>query len=347
MTLVRGIFVSILAVAVGGSGAWAQKTPATLTRPPVTVQLKPTSSAPISLHLMDDSKAIYLAIGKLAGLNVLFDPDYVSRHVQVDITNASLSDSLLVIGQLTGTFYKVLTPDTIFVAANTRLKHADLDDQEMQIFYLKSAAQASDANELYTALRNMLPADVKSYLIPSQSAIVVRATPEILELAQQLLNDLDRPRKTYRLTYTVTDVDGARRVGSQHFTLVAASGQQATLKQGSKVPVATGSYSPTGAAATTGASGAVQTQFTYLDVGMNFDSTPTTLGDGISLKSSVEQSSVADEKSGVGPEDPIVKQSSLRSVMSVPLGKPLALGSIDLPGTTHHLDIEVSAEQLP
>src|ERR1017187_9315798 len=172
-------------------------------------QLKPVSSALITLHLTDDSKTIYLAIGKLAGLNVLFDPDYVSKRVQVDVTNASLSDSLRIMGEITGTFYTPLTPDTIFVAQNNHQKHQDFDDLETQIFYLKYAAQASDANELYTALRNMLPADVKSYLVPSQSAIVVGATPELLVLTQKLLSDLDHPRKTYRLTYRSEE----RRVG--------------------------------------------------------------------------------------------------------------------------------------
>src|ERR1035437_4967908 len=346
MKCASGIVALTLSVFVSGSAALAQALP-TLTRPVTPVQLKLVSSALITLHLTDDSKTIYLAIGKLAGLNVLFDPDYVSKRVQVDVTNASLSDSLRIMGEVTGTFYTPLTPDTIFVAQNNHQKHQDFDDLETQIFYLKYAAQASDANELYTALRNMLPADVKSYLVPSQSAIVVRATPELLVLTQKLLSDLDHPRKTYRLTYTVTDMDGARRVGSQRFALVVASGQQATLKQGSKVPVATGSYNATATTGSNAVPAGTQTNFTYLDVGMNFTVTPTALADGVSLMTAIEQLSVADEKSGVGLQDPIVKQTSLKSTLLVPPGKPVMLGSIDLPGTTHRLDIEVTAEQLP
>jgi type II secretory pathway component GspD/PulD (secretin) len=260
MTLVRGIFVSILAVTVSGLGAWAQQTPA--------------EQRQARQEIMQNPKA-----------------------------------------------------------------------ENIRTYYLKSASQASEANELYTALRNMLPADIKSYLVPSQNAIVVLGTENQFAIVEKLLNDLDRPKKIYRLTYTVTDMDGARRVGSEHFAMVVASGQQATLKQGTKVPVATGSYSPT--ASSSAANGAVQTQFTYLDVGMNFDATPTTLADGISLKTSVEQTSIADEKSGTVPRDPIVKQTTLKSVTLVPPGKPMMLGSVDLPGTTHHLDIEVAMEQLP
>jgi hypothetical protein len=346
MKCASGIVALTLSVFLGGSAALAQTLP-TLARPVTLFQLKPVSSAPITLHLTDDSKTIYLAIGKLAGLDVLFDPDYVSKRIQVDVTHASLSDSLRIVGEVSGTFYKPLAPDTIFVALNNHQKHQDLDDQEYETYYLKNANYASDANELYTALRNMLPADSKSYLVPSQNAIIMHSTPDNLALAQKIINDLDRPKKIYRLTYTVTDMDGTRRVGLQHFALVVASGQQATLKQGSKVPVATGTYNATATTGPNAAPAGTQTNFTYLDVGMNFDATPTSVGDGISLKTAVEQLSIADEKSGVGPQDPIVKQTSLKSTLLVPPGKPIMLGSIDLPGTTHHLDIEVTAEQLP
>ncbi len=70
----------------------------------------------------------------------------------------------------------------------------------------------------------------------------------------------------------------------------ATDGQRATLKIGSKIPVATGSYN---AGVSTGiASLGVQTQFQYLDVGVNIDMTPTVHYDReVSLKLKVEVSS--------------------------------------------------------
>src|ERR1700740_269579 len=44
------------------------------------VELAPISNVPITLKLTEDSKTIYQTIGRLAGLNVLFDPDYHSRR---------------------------------------------------------------------------------------------------------------------------------------------------------------------------------------------------------------------------------------------------------------------------
>ena len=215
-----------------------------------------------------------------------------------------------------------------------------------QTFYVNNAYQASDLNEINTALRNLLPPNDKLYLVPSQSVILVSATSEDLALVQKLLNDLDRPKKTYRLTYTVTESDNGKRVGTQHFAMVLVSGQTATLKQGSKVPVATGSYN-SGSAATDKNPAGVQTQFTYLDVGMNFEATLLATGNNAMLKSSVEQSSIAPEQSGVGPQDPIVRQTSLKGMFLLSPGKPLILGSVDIPGSTRHLDVEAVMEPLP
>src|SRR5271167_2498374 len=96
------------------------------------VELKPVSNDPITLHMVEDVKVIYQAIGKIAGLNVLFDPDYTSKRIPVDLNNVSLSDALRIVGTLSGTFYKPVTSNTIFVAANTRQKRTDLEELAVQ-----------------------------------------------------------------------------------------------------------------------------------------------------------------------------------------------------------------------
>ena len=203
----------------------------------------------------------------------------------------------------------------------------------VQTFYLTNVSQIQDANELTTALRNLLDPHDKVYLVPSQNAIFVQGPPDQLALARKLLNDLDRPKKTYRLTYTIAESDAGKRVGVQHFAMIVVTGQRTTLKQGSKVPIATGSY--------IASNSQTQTQMTYLDVGMNFDATLDEFANGVRLNSKVEQSSIAEEKSGAGAQDPIVRQTVLQGTSFLTQGKPLILGSLDIPGSTRHLDIEV------
>ena len=208
--------------------------------------------------------------------------------------------------------------------------------ETVQTFYLTNVSQQNDAREIQVAVSSLLPSSALAYFVPSQNAIVLRGTPDQLVIAQKVINDLDRPRKTYRLTYTITEMDGGKRLGTQHFAMVVVSGQRTTLKQGSKVPVVTGTYNP-------GTSSA-QSQMTYLDVGINFAATLDESANGVRLQTKAEQSSIAEEKSTIGAQDPIVRQTVLEGTSILTPGKPLVLGSLDVPGSTRHLDLEVVME---
>jgi general secretion pathway protein D len=367
--------------------------------------LKPVSDDLITLHMVEDTKVVYQSIGKRAGLNVLFDPDYQSKRIPVDLTNVDLTDALRIVALMSGTFYKAVTADTIFVAQNNRQKHTDLDDLSVQTFYLTNMSQANDGNEILTALRSVLPPDVKLYLATSQNALILRATPDQLMLAQKLINDLDRPKsevvvdvailevnrdkirnlgitlpQSFGLTpqanpnatntastTTTTNTNGTTTPTSSNFTLNslanlnatnfavtlsggtlnalltdadtrvlqepsirATDGQPATLKIGSKIPIATGSYG-----AAPGAGGAalgigVQTQFQYLDVGTNISMTPTVhLDHEISLKMKVEvlsQTTTVTVSPGV--TEPVIGQRSIEHTIQLREGEPSILAGI-------------------
>ena len=146
---------------------------------------------------------------------MLFDPDFQSKRIPVDLTNVSLGDALRIVGTIGGAFYKPVTSNTIFVAQNNRTKHTDLDELAVQTFYLTNAVAQNDANEVTTAIRNLLDPSVKVYPVLSQNAIVMRATPDQLLLAQKLLNDLDRTRPEVVVDVAVLEVnrDKMRNLG--------------------------------------------------------------------------------------------------------------------------------------
>jgi general secretion pathway protein D len=358
------------------------------------IQLKPSSNDPITIHSVEDVKNIYQAIGKLAGLNVLFDPDYSSKRIPVDLTNVTLSDALRIVATLSGTFYKPITSNTIFVATNSRTKRTDLDEQAVQTFYLTNASQQNDANEVVIAIRNLLDPSVKIYLVPSQNAIVMRATPDELLFAQKILSDLDRARPEVVVDVAVLEVNKnvERNLGitlptsltltpqanpnttttstststttTSNFTLNslahlnannfavgltggtlnallsdadtrvlqnpsirATDGQRATMKIGSKIPVATGSYN---AGVSTGvASIGVQTQFTYIDIGVNIDMTPTVHYDReVTLKMKIEVLSQINTVTISGVSEPVIGQRTSEQIITLKDGEPSLLAGI-------------------
>jgi type II secretory pathway component GspD/PulD (secretin) len=190
---------------------------------------------------------------------------------------------------------------------------------------------------VYNALRNLTDPRNRIILIPSEYAIVMQAPADQIAAAEKLLNDLDRRQASYRLTYTLIDLDGTKRLGDQHYTMVLVPGQRAVLKQGNKVPVVTGAYlkelnSP-------------QTQITYLDVGMNFEAT-LDYAPSLRLKTKVEQSSVLEDRSSTAAQDPVVRQSVFEGSAILTPGKPLTIGTLDIAGTTRRVEIQATVDPI-
>lgn len=358
------------------------------------VELKPISDEPITLHMTEDSKIVYQTVGKAAGINVLFDPDYVSKRIQVDLTNVTLLDALRIVGAVSGTFWHPVTSNTIFVAANTRAKRQELEDEAVQTFYLSNTAQQNDLNDIQTALRNLL-ANAKLYAVPSQNAIVMRATPDELLLAQKLIDDLDKSRPEVVVDVALLEVnrDKIRNIGlqlpgsfgvqlqppnaintssgtnttttsttTQNLTLNnlanlngtnfavtvgaatanlllsdsdtkvlqdpsirASDNQKADLKIGSRIPVATGSYQ-TGAA-TAIVSSLVNTQFTYLDVGVEIEITPIVHYDrDVTLKIKIVSSQESGNTNIGGITEPIISQRTAEQTVRLKEGEVNILG---------------------
>jgi general secretion pathway protein D len=168
-------------------------------------ELKPISNEPLSLHMNENANVIYEAIGKAAGINVLFDPDFNAKRIQVDLNSVSLLDALRIVGVMSNTFWRPVTANTIFVAQNNAGKRKDLDEQAVQTFYLTNAWQQNDLNDVQTALRNLMPT-AKAYGVASQNAIVMRGTPDELLLAQKIINDIDKPRGEVVVDIAVLEV---------------------------------------------------------------------------------------------------------------------------------------------
>jgi type II secretory pathway component GspD/PulD (secretin) len=201
-----------------------------------------------------------------------------------------------------------------------------------ETIFLNHATERNDLNDVQTGLRNVFPS-VKIYGIPGQYAITVKGTAEEMQDIKKMVAELDRPRKVYRVTYSVTDVENGKRTGTQHYSLVVASGSRGILKEGKRVPLVTGA---TGDKAESGQSSQVQ----YIDVGVMIDASI----DGQGLKTKVELTGVAEEKSSVGTQDPVIQQTMVENASSVTGGKPVVLGTIDVPGTVRHEEIEVTTE---
>jgi hypothetical protein len=140
---------------------------------------------------------------------------------------------------------------------------------------------------------------------------------------------------TYRLTYALTEMDGSKRVGTQRFALTVNPGKEGRIRLGSKVPITTESSNPSSLA---------PAQVQYQDVGLYIIVRLKESAAGVLVDSDVQQTGVSEEPSTVGRGDPVIRQANLQNTALLTIGKPVMLGSLDVPGSKRHLDIEVVLE---
>jgi len=336
-------------------------------------------------------------VGKLAGLTVIFDVDFPSRRISVELTNVTLEQALNIVALQSKAFWRPVTSNIIFVAPDQAQKRKDYEEEIVKTFYLRNTVLPQELTEIVTSIRQLL--DLRRVQqINAQNAIVIRDTPDRVMLAQKIIDDIDKAKPEVVIQVAVMQArrDRLRNIGIQpgtsasltftpptttttsggtpaaaaalalnqlqhlstadysltlpgaqaNFLMTDSSthiidnpeirvvdGQTAKLRVGDRVPVATGSFQA-GVGVGGGTGGGlvnplVNTQFQYLDVGVNVDVTPRIHPDHeISLKVNVVVSSVTGTASIGGISQPIISQRSIEHDVRLKDGEVNVLGGL-------------------
>jgi general secretion pathway protein D len=395
---------------------------------PAPPLLKPLSQDAINLKMTNDARVVYETIAKLAGLSVIFDPDFTSRRITADLPGVTLEQALDDISLESKAFWKPLSASVIFIAPDTPQKRKDVEDEEVRTFYLSNTLTPQDLTEVVTSLRSLL--DLRRVQqVNAQNAIVIRDTPDRLALASKIIRDIDKakpevllhvqvvtasvdrlrdlgllpgqsvaisftprtsvqPSSTSGSTSTTTPTSGTSTSPTQitlsnlknltgadySATLPGATanailtdnktriiqdpevrvsdGEKATLKIGERVPVATGSFQAgVGVGVGTGAgvvNPLVNTQFQYIDVGVDIDVTPRVHPDGdVSMKLSIEVSSITGTDNIGGINQPVIGSKKIEHDIRLKDGEVSVLGGLIERTETKNLNGIPGLAQIP
>ena len=177
-------------------------------------EIKPLSRAPVNLKMSNDAKIIFDTIGKLAGLTVIYDPDFPSRRIPVDLDNVTLEQALDVVSVESKASWTPMTENIVLVFPDQPQKRRDYEEQVMRTFYLSNTVQPQDLTEIVTGLRQLL--DLKRIQqLNARNAIVIRATPGQLALAEKFIQDMDKaqPEVIVQVSVVEARVDKVRNLG--------------------------------------------------------------------------------------------------------------------------------------
>ncbi|HXA51159.1 MAG TPA: hypothetical protein VNV86_12670, partial [Candidatus Acidoferrum sp.] len=121
-------------------------------------ELRPINQDPIRLKMSGTPKVLFETVGKLAGLNVIWDPEYqpqVRGNVSVEFESATLEEALDYMAVLTKSYWKPLSPTAIFITMDNPNKRRDYEEQVAKVFYLSNVNGPQELQEIVNAVRSV------------------------------------------------------------------------------------------------------------------------------------------------------------------------------------------------
>ena len=151
------------------------------------------------------SRTIYLSIGRLANISIVFDPAFRDQNVSIDLRDATLQGALDALSNATRHFYRVSSDRVVTIIPDTAAKRREYEEEVVKTFYLSNA----DLKETIDLLRTVVDAR-RIAPITGTNALTIKDTPERVELAGRIISANDKARPEVVIDVQLLEVDRTR-----------------------------------------------------------------------------------------------------------------------------------------
>ncbi len=174
--------------------------------------LRPIYSQIRSLKMNNQPvRVLYESVGKLAGINVLFDPQGIEtvsgKNFNLELTDSGLDEALNYIALETHTYWKPISRNAIFVTQESETKRQEYQDQIVKVFYIQNSSTPAEFTEIFNAVRTGAKLSTGIFQVQSQNAIVARGPTDTIALVEKLVHDLDKPKPEVLVDVIVMEVN--------------------------------------------------------------------------------------------------------------------------------------------
>jgi general secretion pathway protein D len=171
-------------------------------RVPVPV-LSPRSPVPITMRFEDGSlQKIFESLGRIAGVNVLFDEGFRDKKASVNLTGVTFQEALDRLTFVNRLFYKVVDQNTLIVVPESRQKRVAYDELLLRTFYVQNA-EINDTVNLIKTLAKITTAAGNQAL----GAITVLGTVDQLAMAERIIEANDKARGEVLVEVRILEVN--------------------------------------------------------------------------------------------------------------------------------------------
>jgi general secretion pathway protein D len=164
------------------------------------------STKPVTLRFRDtDIKEVLEVFARTAGVNIFTDESLPAKRVTTYFKDLPLREAFNLILVSNRLFVKRVADNTVIVVPDNAGKRQQYDNLTVQTFYLSDADAKVAVNLLRTILNTR-----QVFVNEKLNALVVRDTPDKIELARKLLTANDRGVGEVEIDLEVLEVDRDR-----------------------------------------------------------------------------------------------------------------------------------------
>jgi len=160
--------------------------------PPVKLKV---GSEPIELRFRQQTslRSIFQALGKSAGINIIFDEQFRDINYAVDLADRTFEQAVRILCLATKNFSSIFDEQTILIVPDLPAKRIQYELTAVKTFYLSNIQAADIQGILSQLLRSPYKAPV-IMIDKNLNSVTVRDAPAILELAEKILRVWDKPK---------------------------------------------------------------------------------------------------------------------------------------------------------
>jgi general secretion pathway protein D len=174
------------------------------------VQLK-GSGEPLNLSFRNDVslRSIFQTLGRVAGVNFLYDDTFRDTNLAIDLTGKDLQQAVNFLCVASKNFSRVIDERTVIIVPDNVQKRMQYELNAIKTFYLSNI----DASDVQMRLTQMIKT---MYKVPSiqvdksLNTVTVRDTPQAVALAEKLLRMWDKPKGEVIIDVEIMEVNRTR-----------------------------------------------------------------------------------------------------------------------------------------
>ncbi|MFQ5721842.1 MAG: secretin N-terminal domain-containing protein, partial [Candidatus Aminicenantales bacterium] len=154
-------------------------------------------------------RSVFQALAKSAEINIIFDEQFRDIPFTIDLVDMTFEQALNSLCLASKNFYRIIDEKTVIVAPDQPVKRAQYEVNAIKTFYLSNIR----AQDIQGPLRQMLQTQFRApnvIIDKNLNSITVRASPEVVKLAEEIIRNWDKPRGEVIIDLEIMEVSRTR-----------------------------------------------------------------------------------------------------------------------------------------